>query len=58
MDQNFDRLNTCNNCIHYTWYTDYCDKWQCEVDWSACCREYKPFPNLKYLKYNNDKNKD
>lgn len=22
----------CDNCIHYHWYYDYCDKWKCEVD--------------------------
>lgn len=22
----------CDECIHYHWYYDYCDKWDCEVD--------------------------
>ena len=22
----------CDNCTHYHWYYDYCDKWKCEVD--------------------------
>ena len=22
----------CDNCIHYHWYYDWCDKWECEVD--------------------------
>jgi hypothetical protein len=22
----------CDNCIHYHWYYDYCDKYDCEVD--------------------------
>lgn len=22
----------CDNCLHYHWYYDYCDKYDCEVD--------------------------
>lgn len=22
----------CDNCMHYCWYYDYCEKWDCEVD--------------------------
>ena len=22
----------CDECRHYCWYYDYCDKWDCEVD--------------------------
>ncbi len=22
----------CDNCTHYHWYYDYCDKWKCKVD--------------------------
>ena len=22
----------CDNCLHYHWYYDYCDKYNCEVD--------------------------
>lgn len=22
----------CDECKHYCWYYDYCDKWGCEVD--------------------------
>ena len=22
----------CDNCKHYHWYYDWCDKWECEVD--------------------------
>ena len=22
----------CDNCKHYHWYYDRCDKWDCEVD--------------------------
>jgi hypothetical protein len=22
----------CDDCIHYHWYYDYCDKWECKVD--------------------------
>lgn len=31
----------CDNCIHYHWYYDKCDKWDCEVDAREChsCRE-------------------
>ena len=25
----------CDNCIHYHWYYDYCDKFECEVDGRA-----------------------
>lgn len=25
-------MNNCDNCVHYHWYYDYCDKWECEVD--------------------------
>ena len=24
--------NCCDNCIHYHWYYDKCDKWDCSVD--------------------------
>lgn len=23
---------SCDNCKHYHWYYDYCDKWECETD--------------------------
>ena len=23
---------SCDDCKHYHWYYDWCDKWQCEVD--------------------------
>lgn len=26
----------CDNCKHYHWYYDYCDKWDCEMDARAC----------------------
>ena len=26
-----DKKN-CDNCVHYHWYQDWCDKWKCEVD--------------------------
>ena len=26
----------CDNCIHYHWYYDKCDKWDCEVDAREC----------------------
>lgn len=22
----------CDNCKHYRWYYDYCEKWDCEID--------------------------
>ena len=22
----------CDNCKHYHWYYDWCDKWNCEID--------------------------
>lgn len=22
----------CDDCEHYSWYYDYCDKWNCSVD--------------------------
>lgn len=22
----------CDNCMHYHWYYDYCDRFECEVD--------------------------
>jgi len=25
-------VNNCDSCIHYCWYYDYCDKWECKVD--------------------------
>lgn len=31
----------CDNCLHYCWYYDYCDKWQCEVDDRSVCSEYE-----------------
>ena len=27
-----EKKMNCDNCIHYHWYYDYCDKWKCEVD--------------------------
>lgn len=27
----------CDNCIHYHWYYDKCDKWNCIVDGRSCC---------------------
>lgn len=32
----------CDNCRHYHWYYDYCDKYDCEVDareTHGCCEE-------------------
>lgn len=26
----------CDDCKHYHWYYDYCDKWDCEMDARAC----------------------
>jgi len=26
----------CDDCKHYHWYYDYCDKWDCEIDARAC----------------------
>ena len=31
----------CDNCLHYCWYYDYCEKWQCEVDDRSVCSEYE-----------------
>lgn len=25
-------MNNCDNCSHYNWYYDWCDKWKCNVD--------------------------
>ena len=24
--------NCDNDCVHYHWYYDWCDKWKCEID--------------------------
>lgn len=32
MAQTGGRRMNCDNCKHYHWYYDYCDKWKCEVD--------------------------
>lgn len=34
----------CSDCKYYQWYTDWCDKWQCEVCWKSvfgCFEENK-----------------
>ena len=36
--------NCCDNCTHYNWYYDYCDKYNCEVDARevhSCFEDYK-----------------
>lgn len=25
-------MDCCDNCKHYAWYYDWCDKWKCKVD--------------------------
>ena len=27
-----NKTMNCDNCKHYNWYYDYCDKWKCKVD--------------------------
>lgn len=29
-------MRNCDNCKHYHWYYDWCDKWKCEVDARSC----------------------
>lgn len=31
----------CDNCAYYSWYYDYCNKWDCEVDDRSVCGEWK-----------------
>lgn len=31
----------CDNCIHYHWYYDYCDKYECEVDARSVCSSFE-----------------
>ena len=40
----------CDECKHYCWYYDYCDKWGCEVDarevHNCCDKRETPIHNL------------
>lgn len=51
--------NKCDNCIHYHWYYDYCDKWNCEVDERETCNcfEQQETP-VRDAMVNNPKNGD
>lgn len=31
----------CDNCIHYHWYYDHCDKYECEVDVRSVCSSHE-----------------
>lgn len=31
----------CDNCHFYTWYYDYCQKWDCEKDARSVCDNFE-----------------
>ena len=35
-------MNHCDNCKHFHWYHDYCDKWDCEVFWGSVYACFEP----------------
>lgn len=39
------QLMKCDNCTHYHWYWDYCDKWKCKVDARAIYDCFEPRKN-------------
>lgn len=35
----------CDNCSHYCWYYDRCEKWDCEVDGREVNSCFEPYVN-------------
>ena len=35
--------NSCDNCKHYCWYWNICDKWDCEVDCRSVQDCFEPY---------------
>ena len=33
-------MKSCDNCKHYQWYYDKCERWNCEVDCRSVCSVY------------------
>ena len=31
----------CDNCIHYNWYWDKCNKYNCEIDARSVCSDHQ-----------------
>ena len=45
----------CDNCEHYEWYYDYCQKWKCEVDARASYGCFKSKENQYNEDYQNER---
>ena len=35
----------CDTCKYYSWYYDFCEKWECEMDARSKCDSYKKRSN-------------
>lgn len=41
----------CDNCKHYDWYYNYCEKWKCMIDSRSVHNCFEPFetPILDFM---------
>lgn len=41
---------SCDNCKHYQWYYDKCERWDCKVDYRSVCSEYDGDGSAEYVR--------